>query len=376
MNLILSSLIVGQCLMLATILGSDKEKSDTNQWLFLALFGVASNGLEDIYSVLNPESVSLTIRGFSAVSLMLIGPALYAYLCVVTNQSHSHHRFWMGFLMPFVIFAASIYHTVNNDFYLKTLFENIVFLVFLQINFYAFKIFISIKKLKKNISKEYSNLQNKDMRWLTIVVRYVCVLNWLWIALFVFHIELMTFILNCTLIVFLRHIGFYSVTQKYIFEKESLYLTELENKKPIKSAVYKKTFNSQAYETVKYSKSLLTEARVSLLKENLMKIMINDKPFLDSHLTLAQLARMVNASAHELSQCLSIHLNTNFYDYINQHRVEAVKLELMRQRSANRGMLEIALECGFGSKSAFNDAFKASTTMTPSAYRKLKPIEL
>ena len=59
----------------------------------------------------------------------------------------------------------------------------------------------------------------------------------------------------------------------------------------------------------------------------------------------------------------------SFYDYVNGLRVEAVKATLARPQSNGRSVLDIALECGFGSKSTFNAAFRKATGMAPSAYR-------
>ena len=50
-------------------------------------------------------------------------------------------------------------------------------------------------------------------------------------------------------------------------------------------------------------------------------------------------------------------------------RIDAVKATLARPQSARRSLLEIALECGFGSKSTFNAVFKKSTGLSPTAYR-------
>ena len=101
--------------------------------------------------------------------------------------------------------------------------------------------------------------------------------------------------------------------------------------------------------------------------------MARDKPFLENDLTLADLARRVDATPHQLSQLFSQHLQETFFDHINRHRVDAVKATLARPQAAGRPLLEIALECGFGSKSAFNDAFRRRTGMNPSEYRRRQP---
>jgi AraC-like DNA-binding protein len=59
-------------------------------------------------------------------------------------------------------------------------------------------------------------------------------------------------------------------------------------------------------------------------------------------------------------------MNTNFYDYINQARVEAAKRALA---ASDASVLAIALEIGYNSRSAFYNAFKKHSGQTPSAYR-------
>ncbi|HEX5664025.1 MAG TPA: helix-turn-helix domain-containing protein, partial [Xanthomonadaceae bacterium] len=56
-----------------------------------------------------------------------------------------------------------------------------------------------------------------------------------------------------------------------------------------------------------------------------------------------------------------------FYEFVNLHRIEAVKRELL---DGSRPMLDLALEAGFSNKSTFNKVFKEHTGQTPSAFRR------
>ena len=118
-----------------------------------------------------------------------------------------------------------------------------------------------------------------------------------------------------------------------------------------------------------YQKAALAPAQVLAIEAGLRQAMECDKLYLESDLTLAQLAQALAVSPHQLSQFLSQHLGLSFYDYVNGLRVDAVKATLARPQSARRSLLEIALECGFGSKSTFNAVFKKSTGLSPTAYR-------
>jgi AraC-like DNA-binding protein len=56
-----------------------------------------------------------------------------------------------------------------------------------------------------------------------------------------------------------------------------------------------------------------------------------------------------------------------FTDFINTYRLQSAA-NLLENSSLK--IIEIALECGFKSVRAFNDAFKKQLCCTPSEYRK------
>jgi AraC-like DNA-binding protein len=60
----------------------------------------------------------------------------------------------------------------------------------------------------------------------------------------------------------------------------------------------------------------------------------------------------------------------NFSDFINQHRIEEMKIRLTDNRYHHFKIEQIAFDTGFNSKSTFQAAFKKFTGLTPSEYRK------
>ena len=102
-----------------------------------------------------------------------------------------------------------------------------------------------------------------------------------------------------------------------------------------------------------------------LLKE-LEELMATERPYLDSKLTLAQLADLLGISSNYLSQVINQQTGRNFFDYINSHRVNAAKEILADPARARVGVLTIAMDSGF------YDAFKQHANMTPSQYRQNK----
>jgi AraC-like DNA-binding protein len=96
---------------------------------------------------------------------------------------------------------------------------------------------------------------------------------------------------------------------------------------------------------------------------------MNDhKPWRENNFTIAQLAEGLGLSSHHISQVLNDHRGQSFNDYLNQFRIEAVCQRL--QHPSPDTLLDIAMQCGFSSKSSFNAIFKKFTGKTPSAYRQ------
>lgn len=119
----------------------------------------------------------------------------------------------------------------------------------------------------------------------------------------------------------------------------------------------------------KYQSSSLDQAVISQLKSQLVDLLIQQEPFLDSEITPAFFAEKLGISKHQLSQLLTEGLETNFYDLINSHRVEKAKVLMLQPEYDQAKILHIAYDCGFSNKSSFLRNFKKITGLTPTEYR-------
>lgn len=104
--------------------------------------------------------------------------------------------------------------------------------------------------------------------------------------------------------------------------------------------------------------------------ESLDRIMIEDKPYLNSVLTLYDLATKVNLNKTELTNLLNKEIGKNFFTYVNEYRVNEVIKRFKNPAYQNYTIIAIAYDCGFNSKSTFNSLFKQHTGQTPSEFRK------
>lgn len=119
-----------------------------------------------------------------------------------------------------------------------------------------------------------------------------------------------------------------------------------------------------------YAKSSIENGEVMHLKERLSNLMKDTELYLNKDLKMVEIAANLNISEHKLSQLLNVHLGTNFFEYINKYRVNKARL-LLKNPDYDKYTIEtIARECGFNSKSTFNEAFKKMEGVTPSVFKK------
>jgi AraC-like DNA-binding protein len=151
--------------------------------------------------------------------------------------------------------------------------------------------------------------------------------------------------------VFVILIGYFGLKQKVIFENEF-------EEQPV-----------LAEEKMKYSSSTLKEDEASEYAKRLIDYMHLEKPYLNPELTLTHLASEIDISTHHLSQIINEQFKLNFFEYINQFRVEEVKSRINDPKFEHYSLLGIALDSGFNSKSSFNRIFKKFTNQTPSQFK-------
>ena len=103
--------------------------------------------------------------------------------------------------------------------------------------------------------------------------------------------------------------------------------------------------------------------------DNVVDFMRRNQPFLDSTLSLSQLARQIKLSPHDLSAIINNGFQQNFFTFISEYRIEYAK-KLLATPGDKRTILDIMYASGFNSKSVFNTAFKKQTGVTPTEYRR------
>ncbi|MGY3441397.1 MULTISPECIES: helix-turn-helix domain-containing protein [unclassified Bradyrhizobium] len=105
----------------------------------------------------------------------------------------------------------------------------------------------------------------------------------------------------------------------------------------------------------------------------LMRLMADERIYRQDNVTIGTLATRLKIPEYRLRRLINQRLGyRNFNVFLNNHRIEEAKAALADPAQAEVPVITIAMDAGFQSLGPFNRAFKATTGVTPTEYRKLK----
>lgn len=120
----------------------------------------------------------------------------------------------------------------------------------------------------------------------------------------------------------------------------------------------------------KYQKSGLKNNQAGEYLQKLIECMNQTEIWKDAELSVARLSESTGIPKHHITQVLNENLGKNFYEFVNEYRVEFAKKLIITPQYAAWSFVAIAYESGFNSKTVFNSFFKKHTGMTPSEFKK------
>ena len=109
------------------------------------------------------------------------------------------------------------------------------------------------------------------------------------------------------------------------------------------------------------------------LIDALMRLMADERFYRHDNLTIGTLATKLGIPEYRLRRLINQRLGyRNFNVFLNEHRIAEAKAALADPSQAEVPVITIAMDAGFQSLGPFNRAFKATTGVTPTEYRRLK----
>lgn len=339
------------------------KKANNIMGVFFLLMAIYSGlvSFRFIALINNDFSILKYYSPVDGIFLLLMGPALYFYILSILNKPIQIIK-WKSLLhlisfIPFIVF--NIYFTTLpfqnridwfiHDFSNGTIETNLLnIILYIQMPTYLIVSYFLIKKQLKVSPTIVMNDVQVDISWLKFFL-----------------------LMNMTFMFVSAPLCFY-----FANEKANIIIGELAMNIQflyiyIKSSWHKNMFVAEKIAKIKNGEHVLkiddeTADNFLNILEMHMKIA---KPFLAENCNIQSVSESTGISVHQLSYTLNSHLQKSFNDYINGYRIEEAKKILSSDQSNKLTLEAIGYECGFGSKSTFNKAFRKHTNLTPSGFR-------
>jgi AraC-like DNA-binding protein len=211
----------------------------------------------------------------------------------------------------------------------------------------------TVRAYQARLGEEYSTVEGINMHWLVTLLAVIG-LHWL----FVTSRSLLA-LLNANVPVLISLLDLFSITIFLVFT--TLLVVRGLGQIRVFAGVEARP---------KYAASKLPESQMEAQARRLRELMASRKPHLTPSLTLEELSTELAIPSWQLSQIINRAFGQNFFSFVNGYRVEEAKCMLSDPASNGRTVLDILLEVGFNSKSAFNEAFRRHTGMTPREFKR------
>jgi AraC-like DNA-binding protein len=357
--------------------GKDKADKILAVWMFfiglhLFLFYLFFSGLYLKY----PSTAGIIMP------LPLIhGPLLYLYVGTLSNQLPERKIFRLIHFAPVLIMYVYLIHFLMLPAAEKIrimqsggkgyeVFNRIKLILFILSGvFYVAASQILLFRHRKNIRKEFSAIEKINLAWLQYLILGI---SFIWIVVISVGVFLSDYFklknvdsdifVFTAVVIFVCFLGFFGLRQTHIFTPRIIQLNHSQDEQP-STLIEKKEYE-------KYAKSGLKDTDAEQLHKKLNEYMRMEKPYLDSEISLTKLGESFGVHSNYLSQVINDRESKNFYDYINGYRIDEFKQMVSDPKNQKLTIMALALECGFNSKSAFNNCFKKLTNQTPSEYMK------
>lgn len=308
-----------------------------------------------------------------------LGPLTYFYIRSLYKPAKEVVNKLLLSLIPFFIFwvfinvpvalsiATNAFRTYGSNYaavadYIN-LFENLFFISFLLFSIKA------MKTMKHRLHQHYSEISIGNLAWYRSLLGgliFIVILD----SLFsVYELIYPPFAWNIgTVIAFLFVILYSLLGYRGIFQN-NLRITEdntAQSEDPEDMVQHKDPLLSPPAAV----HSTLSSTEVLQYKQKLKELMEREKLYMNESLSLNDLADNLGIGAKKLSELLNQHMQTSFYNLVNEYRVLEVQSKLKSPDNAQYTLVGIAYDSGFQSKASFNRVFKEKTGMSPSTYRK------
>lgn len=299
---------------------------------------------------------------FLTAALMAKGATLYLYVRSITQQSFALDSKKLGHFIPIAVGIVWL-AVFNIDTRALIWFRDpsTPFSSSLAVNFiwaavkivplaYVVAAVLKVRKYVAQLENQYSNFSSTEPGWLSVLT-YGFLFSWSLTLLVHIIAEFADASIADTFGITDNYVGFILINA--LFTYSVVYAHQLLATKPeaIKEEKTDEKVTSQAIEKVQTGMEV-------------------QKLYLKHNLNIEEFSKRVDLPVKDVSAVINKHYGTNFFEFMNKYRVEEAKRLLLDEKCAEMTVLDILLQAGFNSKSAFHRFFNRLVGVSPTEFRK------
>jgi len=344
-----------------------KQKAIASYLLSGFFIGVGANALCNLllwsdYITLHSEFAKTLLALVFASAIVGKSVCLYLYVLAITREHFVLRAKDALHLVHLLVLAGLIVlGNINSD-HLRFLasdqigssiqFTNYVwhYIKFLPV-IYSFAAVWQIYRYKQQLKDFYSSLSLQGPYWLLLLTLGFA-LNWFWSLLVHLLGQVVGINLADSFGIFDNYFTFLLVNALFVYSL--LYAHEL-------LVTKEQPAEQETAVVAEISPDAIARIR------NAMEI---QQLYLTQNLNIEEFSRLVGIHYREVSSIINKHFNTNFFEFVNEYRVNRAKQMLLDPQYAQMTILDILLESGFNSKSSFHRFFKRYAGMSAAEFRK------
>lgn len=292
---------------------------------------------------------------------LLYGPLIYFYTKSLLLELKPSIKSIFPHLIPFILFVVGLivfYHSRSAEFKIGIIESatelkqpmsvfSMILIIFIHVFFYFFKSF----KALREYHAESRQFHSTETWWLDNTLKYLVIILFmsLGVSILQYFGNLLIFksglvVLIISILVFISRIFFQA------FEDPGLFVRK---------------------DVRRYRSNPIEREKQDAIQIKIKEAMDVERIFLNSELTIDDLASAINEGSRSVSQVINERFEQSFFDLVNTYRVQESERIFKDNKDPNKTILEVIYEAGFNSKSSFNTQFKKRTGMTPTEYRNL-----
>jgi AraC-like DNA-binding protein len=307
------------------------------------------------------SGVSVLVATVVVAASLIKGPALYFYVQAITRENFVIHKKLLLDLIPMAIGVSVVwifginaqllkFEVADMGIVLETTLDLLWYFIKCVPVVYGIAAVVSLRRYSRLIKDRYSTIGDVASIWINcLVIGFLGA----WVSTLIVNVlgNILTLGVATILgiadnyVTFILIIALFAYSISHI---QSLHQTKVELP-PVP----------------------LDQAAQSVLINKIQTGIFLHKLYLNQSLTIEEFSQEIGAPFREVSSLINKHFNTNFFEFINFHRIEEAKRMLGDPAYNQLSILEILHESGFNSKSAFQRFFKRLTGIAPREYRKL-----